>query len=392
VKANDPWRWGEYPGDMKRLLIGLTILGSLTAACAGAATQTGTFPSLSSSANANVNRAVAPTATLPSVNPNANPVVRVVQRVLPSVVNVTTNLLEQSPTGGSQPGRGVGTGSIIGSNGIVVTNFHVVEGAQHITVTTSTKPIKSYTARVIGGDQTADLAVLKINATGLPTVQLGNSNSLVLGQPVVALGYALALSGGPTVTSGIVSALGRTVTASDPNLASGSRTYSNVIQTDAAINPGNSGGPLVNMQGQVVGINTAGIAQAENIGFAIAINSAKGTIADAEAHPAAPVAYLGVTTTTVTDLLRMQEGLPVSRGAFVIDVGPQGPAQKAGIRAGDVITAFDGQAVNDSDDLGNLIQQKSPGDSVSVTVADPRGGTRTVTVHLGVRPLPTPAP
>ena len=173
----------------------------------------------------------------------------------------------------------------------------MVEHASKITVFSSDKTPKRYDARVIGGDCIHDLAILKIDATGLATVSLGDSSSLQLGQRVVALGYALALEGGPTVTTGIVSALDRTIKATDPGCdacQNGQRTYTGVVQTDAAINHGNSGGPLVNMQGQVVGINTAGDDSAQNIGFAIAIDSVKQTIADAEAHPLAASAYLGV--------------------------------------------------------------------------------------------------
>ena len=182
------------------------------------------------------------------------------------------------------------------SDGVVVTNCHVVEGGSKITVSTSEAEPREFDARVIGGDCLHDLAVLKIDATGLPTVQLGDSGSLQLGQRVVALGYALALEGGPTVTTGIVSSLDRTIQAQDPNCEvcdNGVRTYSDVIQTDAAINHGNSGGPLVDMQGRVVGINSAGDDSAENIGFAISIDSAKDTIAQAQTDPLAATAYLG---------------------------------------------------------------------------------------------------
>ncbi len=176
-----------------------------------------------------------------------------------------------------------------------MTNCHVVEGASKITVFSSDADPAEYDARLIGADCLHDLAVLKIDETGLPTVALGNSGDLALGQRVVAIGYALALDGGPTVTTGIVSSLDRTIQAQDLGCETCPtkgdppvplRTYSDVIQTDAAINHGNSGGPLVDMQGRVVGINSAGDDQAENIGFAIAIDSAKDTIAKAQQSPA----------------------------------------------------------------------------------------------------------
>ena len=312
-------------------------------------------------------------------------VVGVVQRVLPAVVNVVSDI---------SGGRGEGTGFIIRSDGIIVTNYHVVEGAQRLTVVTSAKQPVRYNARVIGGDQTKDLAVLKIDATGLPTVPLGNSDSLQLGQQVVAIGYALGLEGGPTVTTGIVSSLNRVITAQDENCTAcknGARTYDHVVQTDAAINPGNSGGPLVDLAGRVVGINTAGAgaSQAENIGFAIQINAAKPTIIAAAEHPSAAVAYLGVGTMDASDpQVRFQLNIGADRGAAVVNLAPGGPAQAAGIAVGDVIVSFDGRAVDGSQALGNLIHQHSPGDTVSVGIVRPGGARDTVTVDLGTNPLP----
>jgi len=319
-----------------------------------------------------------------------DPIVRVVEAVRPAVVNVTTNLFQPNPLGG-ESGRGVGTGFVIRSDGIVVTNFHVVEHAQRITVITPPPDSTRYTARVIGGDQNADLAVLKIQASGLHTVPFGNSGRLELGERVVALGYALALPGGPTVTSGIVSALGRTIQAQDPNCdmcKNGVRTYTGVVQTDAAINPGNSGGPLVNLAGQVIGINTAGANQAENIGFAIATNAARPIIDEAATNPSAPVAYLGVTTQDVSPSLALQFGLPVQSGALVLDVVPGGPADRAGITQGDVIVGLDGKDVIDSTSLRELLLSHQPGDRVAVGVVTQGGQKKTMTATLGVNPLP----
>jgi serine protease Do len=325
-----------------------------------------------------------------AADPSLDPIVRVVEAVRPAVVNVTTNLFQPDPLGG-ESGRGVGTGFVIRSDGIVVTNFHVVERAQRITVITPPPDATRYTARVIGGDQNADLAVLKIEAKGLHTVPLGNSGRLELGERVVALGYALALPGGPTVTSGIISALGRTIQAQDPNCDTckdGVRTYTGVVQTDAAINPGNSGGPLVNLAGQVVGINTAGANQAENIGFAFATNEARPIIDEAAANPSAPVAYLGVSTQDVNPSLALQFGLPVQSGALVLDVVPGGPAGRAGISQGDVIVGLDGEDVTDSASLGELILSHRPGDRVAIGVVTEGGQTETITATLGVNPLP----
>ncbi len=335
----------------------------------------------------------AETLNIPPLPAAGAPVEAVVRRVLPAVVNVTTDIFQQ---GGS--GQGVGTGFIVRSDGVVVTNCHVVEAASKITVFTSDADPKQFDARVIGSDCLHDLAVLKIDATNMPTVELGDSADLVLGQRVVAMGYALALEGGPTVTAGIVSSLDRTITAQDPNCAietcgpDKTRTYSNVVQTDAAINHGNSGGPLVNMQGQVVGINSAGDDNAQNIGFAIAIDSVKQTIADAQQNPLGVSAYLGVSTETVTPDLAFQLGLTVREGAYVVDTPSDAPAQAAGIRAGDVIVSIEGNTVATADDVGRFLEDLEAGQKVSVEVVGTDGIRRTIEVTLAARPGPAELP
>ncbi len=326
-------------------------------------------------------------STLP---PTDEPVAAVAANALPAVVNVTTDVF--SATGGT--GQGVGTGFIVRPDGIIVTNCHVVEGATKITVFTSAKNPDRFDARVIGGDCEHDLAVLKIDASDLPTLPLGKSSDLVLGQDVVAIGYALALEGGPTVTAGIVSSLDRTVQVQDPNCdvcRNSTRTYSSVIQTDAAINHGNSGGPLLNMQGQVVGINSAGADTAQSIGFAIAIDSAKSSIQQAIDAPLAPTGYMGVQTADVTSALAMQLGLSASEGAYVIGTTQGGPADDAGINAGDVITSVDGHAVTDTTDLGSILADLQPGNTVPVEI-DRRGQQQTFNVTLDARPYPTELP
>jgi serine protease Do len=336
--------------------------------------------------------AVAPALPSPNAiyNPAGDPVVQVVQHVTPAVVNITTSILSQdSIIGGSQSGRAVGTGFLIRSDGIVVTNFHVVEGALRIKVTLPPPDGRSFSAREIGGDSAHDLAVLKIDGDNLPMVALADSAQLKLGEKVIALGYALALPGGPTVTTGIISSLARTVQADDPNANNGAgatRTYEDVLQTDAAINPGNSGGPLVDLAGNVVGINTAGSGQAENVGFSIAINAAKPLIRRAIEHPAAPTPYLGVSTTTVGPGLAAQYNLPVDQGALVLQVSPGGPAQKAGIQEGDVIVAFQGATVATSDDLGAAILERNPGALVQVKVVHANGHSESLSVVLGTLP------
>jgi S1-C subfamily serine protease len=306
-----------------------------------------------------------------------------VARVLPSVVNVRTESF-----GG---GRGDGSGVVFDRDGIIITNNHVVEGTTRVTVVFNddkhTRPLRG---TVIGTAPEKDIAVIRVEANDLVPLERARSSSLRLGDAVFAVGYPLNL-GGPTVTSGIVSALGRTIQAQDPNCdtcKNGVRTYTGVVQTDAAINPGNSGGPLVNLAGQVVGINTAGANQAENIGFAIATNEARPIIDEAAANPSAPVAYLGVTTQDVNPSLALQFGLPVQSGALVLDVVPGGPAGRAGIGQGDVIVGLDGEDVTDSTSLRELILSHRPGDRVAIGVVTEGGQTETIIATLGVNPLP----
>jgi len=347
----------------------LLLAGALlTAACGGG-------PGITIESPAPTASPTPTTSPLPPLDPD-QPIPAVVERVSPAVVNVRAN-----QAGGA---GGTGTGFIVRPNGIIVTNFHVVDGAFSIQVTVADG--REFEARSIGGDPNADLAVLEIEAEELPTVELGDSDALRLGETVVALGFALALEGGPSVTSGIVSAKGRTIEAEGPQ---GPNTLEDLLQTDAPINPGNSGGPLVDLAGRVVGINTAGVQAnvAENIGFAIAINRARPIIEDAIADPEAEAAYLGVSTQDVTPLLAAQLDLPVDSGALVRGVAPGSGAEDAGIQTGDVIVEIEGEPIESSEGLGLAIREHEPGDEISVTVI--RGeGPRTITAVLGVRPLP----
>ncbi|HEX6230393.1 MAG TPA: trypsin-like peptidase domain-containing protein [Actinomycetota bacterium] len=327
-------------------------------------------------------RASFPSAT-PSFETGSDAVIDVVDRVLPAVVNVV------SETGG---GQGEGTGFIVRSDGVIVTNWHVVEGATSVAVLTSEEEPREFDARVIGGDVQADLAVLDVEARGLPTVPLGDSEDLQLGQQVVAIGYALGLEGGPSVTTGIVSSLTRQITVPDPNCREcegGQRVYTDVIQTDAAINPGNSGGPLVDLAGRVVGINSAGTTTAENIGFAIQIDSVKPTIFHAADNPDEPVAFMGIGSVDADDpQIQFQLDPAIDEGAAIVNVVADGPADLAGIRVGDIVVAFGGRPVASAAELGEAIRAHEPGDRVEVLLV--RGGERTVvTLTLGVNPVPT---
>jgi S1-C subfamily serine protease len=327
-----------------------------------------------------------PSAQVSPAETTAGGVEQVVEDVLPAVVNVVAH--------GPQGQSGEGTGFIVREDGIVVTNYHVVEGASAVTVLTSDEDPEEYPARVVGGDVQADLAVLDVDADGLPTIPLGDSDQVRLGQQVVAIGYALGLEGGPSVTSGIVSSLTREITVQDLNCqecAGGRRVYSDVIQTDAAINPGNSGGPLVDMAGNVVGINTAGTTSADNVGFAIQINSAKPTILHAAENPDEPVAYLGIFgAVDVSDpQVQIQLDPLVDEGVLIQDIVPEGPAAAAGMEAGDIVVEFADEAIAGSDELVAAIRSHAPGDRVTVVVVRGSGQRVELTVELGVNPVPT---
>ncbi len=368
---------------MRRLVVPLALAALATSACS---MSYGSDPATVDAGTRNVS------LPLPSGG-TGDQIVSVVRGVLPAVVNVTTDQFQP----GAGDGQGVGTGFVVRSDGVIVTNCHVVEHASKITVFSSDDKPKEYDGRVIGGDCEHDLAIVKIDATGLPTVPLGTSGELELGQRVVALGYALALDGGPTVTTGIVSSLGRTIKAQDPNCDtcgdSQTRTYADIIQTDAAINPGNSGGPLVNLRGEVVGINSAGSQNAENIGFSIPIDAAKQTIAQAERDPLAPSAYIGVITADVnTTDVSLQVPPGVDAGAYVLSIVSDSPAQSAGIHEGDVIVSVNGQTVADPIGLGKILGELKPGEKVPVETVQADGSPRTVTVTMGTRPLPTDLP
>ncbi len=305
----------------------------------------------------------------------------ILAKVQPGVVSIrTSSFTGQDLFGfGQQPVRGAGTGMLITPDGDVLTNAHVVNGATSIEVTlfNETQPRQ---ADLLGSDPSSDVAVLKIrDASGLPTVTLGDSDKMRVGDGVVAIGNALALPGGPSVTVGIVSAKDRTIDAEDEHLTG-------LLQTDAAINPGNSGGPLVNEAGEVIGMNTAIRGDAQNIGFAIAVNTVKPKLEALKTGRSSvtSTAFLGVNAQTLTPEIKEQFDFSADKGAIVISTTPGSPAENAGLRRADVITTFDGKAVETADALVDAVRAKKPGDKVTVTFV--RGDQeRTVTATLGSR-------
>jgi len=336
-------------------------------------------------------------------------------RDAPGVAFVTSTVVQKSESalnlfgGGETEKRGEATGSgiVIDSNGTILTNYHVVENA--IKVTVSFEKGKSVEAKVIGKDPSNDLAILRIPTDGLTLhpLTLGDSSTAQVGDPVLAIGNPFDLE--RTLTTGVVSALQRPITA--PN----GFTIDNALQTDAPINPGNSGGPLLNIAGEVIGINsqieTGGSGDGSvGIGFAVPINTAKSEISQLEKGGTVRGAYLGLTSLTIDGSLSALN-LPVQQGALVQSVQKGTAAEKAGIRGGnisgsveggqvavggDIIVSIGGKTVTSSEDLANDIAAKKPGDTITVGLMRATGkGTyekKTVNVTLGSRPNSVPNP
>jgi serine protease Do len=324
------------------------------------------------------------TRTVSNFGPNTSRIARadvqsVLSRVEPGVVSIRTQGFSGNEFFNPVPEQGAGTGMILTPDGDVLTNAHVIANATTIRVTLGDKN-ETHDATLLGSDPTADVAVIRMQGvSNLPTVKLGRSAAARVGDDVVAIGNALALPGGPTVTQGIVSALDRTIDSEEGRLE-------HLIQTDAAINPGNSGGPLANAAGEVIGMNTAVAGQAQNIGFAIAIDTVRPIAEGLKTGKGVVrgVPFLGVGTVTVTDTVRQRLGLSASKGAAVTEVTPGSAADNAGLRVGDVITELGSDDIATSDDLGAAVRRHRPGEKVDVTY---QRGTdrRTTTVTLGSR-------
>ena len=305
---------------------------------------------------------------------------QVADLVSPSVVVITTEQVVYSQWswyGQNQVESGAGSGVIISSDGYILTCAHVVDGASTITVTIGDK---DYTATLVGEDTTSDIAVIKIDADGLTPATVGNSDSLKVGQSVMAVGNPLGELGG-TVTGGMISALNRSVTIQ----GSSSVNTMSLIQMDASVSPGNSGGGLFNMNGELVGIVNAksSSSDAEGLGFAIPINDAIKVAQDLlENGYVSGRPYMGITYLAVTDAQTAAQLNVTAYGVYVVDVVQGGPADKAGLKTGDRIVSIDGTEIAQKDDLGTLIQQHAAGDTLSITVAR-EGQMQTVSLTLG---------
>jgi S1-C subfamily serine protease len=301
--------------------------------------------------------------------------VSVYKKALPSVVNITSTAVAFDFFYGAVPQQGMGSGFVIDGEGHILTNFHVVENARQLEVTTSDK--KKYKAQIVGTDPAHDLAVIQIPAKSVPQAQIGDSKNLIVGQKVFAIGNPFGLSG--TMTRGIISSI-RSVR--------GPRGFiDEAIQTDAAINPGNSGGPLLNSHGEVIGINsmilTGGAEQSAGIGFAIPINTAKSVLDDLVHLGHARYPTLGIRTIPIGPDLADQMGLSADSGLLIVQVVQGSAAERAGLRGGtqraylgnmpimlggDLLVAIDGQAIEDQQELSHVMQNHHAGDTVTVTI------------------------
>jgi S1-C subfamily serine protease len=330
----------------------------------------------------------APLRTLATAEARS-PFVAAVARVRPAVVNISTERTIANPFGdlsqffGPVPGipsgpiqeQGVGSGVIVNSTGDILTNAHVVAGAQHLTVTLLNG--RTYQGTVVGKDSVTDLAVVKIAGSGLPVAPLGDSSTLVPGDWAIAIGNPYGLNF--TVTAGVISATGRTIPdGSDQSF----------LQTDAAINPGNSGGPLINTAGQVIGINTAEASNGQGLGFAIPINRAKRIMQQLLTTGYVPHPYIGVYVEPITAEAATAFHIPAgTHGAVVARVAPGSPAETAGLREGDVIEAVGGRPVADPQALVAAVHAGTVGRRLVLQVL--RDG-RTQTVTVTVEQMPSP--
>ena len=320
-----------------------------------------------------------PAGSTPVAVVPAGPWIALARQLKPAVVNVSTRRNAEGPSVRSpfgdddpasrffgqmfgdqprRPVRSLGSGFIINPSGYVVTNNHVIDGATEIRVTLADG--REFSGKTVGRDPKTDIALVKIDATGLPVIPLGDSAALQVGEPVMAIGNPFGLQ--QTVTSGIVSATGRVI---------GEGPYDDFIQTDASINPGNSGGPLINSRGEAVGINTAILSRSGGsvgIGFAIPVNLAKSVVAQLAGSGHVVRGWLGVAVQPVTAGLAKGLGLLDTRGALVASVSPDSPAQRAGVKAGDVVVNYDGRAVARMDDLPKAVAMTPVGREVPIEV------------------------
>jgi len=310
-----------------------------------------------------------------------------VERVRPAVVSIVARTVSRDRFGRQSTGFGSGTGVIFDESGLVLTNNHVIEGGVEITVTQDDGT--QVEAEIIGADRLSDLAVLRLPGDGYPSLPLRENGSLRAGDWVIAIGNALALPGGPTVTVGVVSALGRSI-ESTPGV-----TLYDLIQTDTSINPGNSGGPLIDLNGNLVGINTAVLrgssgVSVEGIGFAVDVETAQQVALQLVELGHVRWAWMGVFLADLSPEVAAQVGLPIREGVIIQNTLVDGPSDRAGIHPGDIVVNIDGHDIATVSDLTRLLRQEfKAGQEVEVEVfrvVDGQSSTKVLALELGERP------
>lgn len=303
-------------------------------------------------------------------------VTRAVEKLGESIVSVSSMRLERRFFG-IVPLEGQGSGIILDRKGLIVTNNHVIDGANQVHV--SLKDGRTFTGEVVGSDDATDVAVIRVDASDLPAAELGDSEAVRVGQFVLAIGNALALPGGPTVSMGVLSAKGRPLPGSD-------FVFEGLLQTDAAVNPGNSGGPLADLDGRIIGITTLMIPYAQGMGFAIPINTVKKIAQEILENGRVTRRWIGISGIDVTPQLARRYSLQTESGFLVAEVVPRSPADYAGIRNGDVVVGASGSDVKHTKDLLLAISKVEAGGSIRLNVN--RMGR---TGALEVRPSEAPA-
>lgn len=291
---------------------------------------------------------------------NENLIVDAVEKVSKSVVNIASVRMVQDQLFRVFPVEGVGSGIIVDGKGFILTNNHVVDEAQKLRITL--KDGNVFNGVVVGTDEVTDLAVVRVDSKeALPFARLGNSDQLKIGEIVIAIGNPFGLTGGPTVTAGIVSALNRSLQFESGALE--------LIQTDAAINPGNSGGPLVNTNGEVIGINTAKMPYAQGIGFAVPVNTARVIVKDLmESGRITNRPWIGIATIKITRQLAQYYRLPTNDGVLIAQVESQSPADYADLRKGDIVEAIDGKNITDPSQMSSNIRKRSINEKIIMTI------------------------
>jgi len=286
-------------------------------------------------------------------------VLGIIEQVSKSVVNINTVRVLYDGFYQTVPVKGMGSGFIFDERGYILTNNHVIEAAEKILVTLADG--HSIGGRILGNIRSLDIAIVKIETERMTVAKLGDSDKLRIGQSVFAIGNPFGLAGGPTVTSGVISALNRTIHSQEGE-------FQNLVQTDAAINPGNSGGPLIDTEGQVIAICTAIIPYAQGIGFAIPINVAKDLAQEIITRGVLIRPWLGITGLNITREVAYHYGIPVDRGVYVVNVTPDSPADKAGMERGDILLEMGSKRIDTIDELQRTLLERKPGDRIEVTV------------------------